>query len=127
MPPKQTRQPDPNQLSIQAFYKKEVVIEGAASPPSPTTPGDGFTEAELAAIDPLNRPWNPEREYEESSIEHLVPGPRAVTFMGRAAHLNTYFGHNPKQPRAAGHHILVVKDDSAAISVRPSCSIHSAS
>jgi hypothetical protein len=121
MPPskhvKQAGQTDSGQLSIQSFYRKEVVVEGEAPPPSPARPGDGFTEAELAAIDPLNRPWNPEREYEETSIEDLVPGPRAVTFMGRVVHLNTYFGHNPKQPRAAGHHVLVVKDDMAAISV----------
>ncbi|KUJ18309.1 uncharacterized protein LY89DRAFT_552487, partial [Mollisia scopiformis] len=81
--------------------------------------GDGFTEAELAAaIDPLNRPWNPEREYEESSIGQLVPGPRAVTFMGRVVHLNTFFGHHPKQPRAAGFHSIILKDDSAAILIK---------
>ncbi|KAE8441587.1 hypothetical protein EG329_004672, partial [Mollisiaceae sp. DMI_Dod_QoI] len=113
---KQTKQDQP---SIQSFYQKEVAIGEEASPSSPAKPGDGFTEAELAAaVDPLSRPWNPEREYEELNISQLVPGPRAVTFMGRIVHCNTYFGHNPKQPRAAGFHSLIVKDDSAAITIK---------
>lgn len=107
-----------SQPTIQAFYQKEIAVENEAPPPSPIKPGDGFTEAELAAAaDPLSRPWNPDREYDECNISQLIPGPKAVTFMGRIVHLNTYFGQNPKQPRAAGHHLLVVKDDSAAITV----------
>jgi len=106
--------------SIQAFYKPEVRIPQAALPePEPAKPGDGFTEEELAdALDPLHRKWNPEREYEECSISQLIPGPRAVTFIGRIVNLKTVAGRDAKQPKASGFHVLIVKDDSAAISVR---------
>ena len=105
--------------SIQSFYKPEVRIPQPALPVSePAKPGDGFTEEELAdALDPLHRKWNPEREYEESSISQLVPGPRAVTFVGRIVNLRTVSGRCAKQPKASGFHILIVKDDEAAISV----------
>ncbi|XMA07561.1 hypothetical protein WAI453_000352 [Rhynchosporium graminicola] len=105
--------------SIQSFYKREV--QGEKEPPpdaSSAKAGDGFTEEELSdAIDPLSRRWNPEREYEEMSISQLIPGPRAVTFVGRIVNLASFFGIVPKQPKAAGFQSLIVKDDSAAISV----------
>ena len=105
--------------SIQAFYKPEVRIDKPALPkPIPTKPGDGFTEEELAdALDPLHRKWNPEREYEECSISQLIPGPRAVIFVGRIVSLKTVAGRCAKQPKASGFHVLILKDDSAAISV----------
>ncbi|KAH6712968.1 hypothetical protein BKA61DRAFT_66343 [Leptodontidium sp. MPI-SDFR-AT-0119] len=106
--------------SIQSFYKREIPEE--KKPPtdaSPVNVGDGFTEEELSdALDPLSRKWNPEREYEEQIIAQLIPGPRAVTFVGRIVNLATFFGHTPKQPKAAGFHSLIVKDDSAAISIK---------
>jgi hypothetical protein len=110
----------PTHPSIQSFYKREVRIQNTEAPEAISAkPGDGFTEEELAdALDPLNRKWNPEREYEELNISQLVPGPRAVTFCGRIVNLNTVHGRNPKQPKASGWHFLIVKDDSAAISVR---------
>jgi hypothetical protein len=106
--------------SIQSFYKPEVRNPQAVPQISePTKPGDGFTEEELAdALDPLHRQWNPEREYEEISISQLIPGPRAITFVGRIVNLKTVAGRCAKQPKASGFHILIVKDDSAAISVR---------
>ncbi|KAH7350983.1 hypothetical protein BKA65DRAFT_453725 [Rhexocercosporidium sp. MPI-PUGE-AT-0058] len=106
--------------SIQSFYKREITTEKEPSPDDfPAKAGDGFTEEELSdALDPLNRRWNPERGYEELSIVQLIPGPRAVTFVGRIVNLTTFFGHTPKQPKAAGFHSLIVKDDSAAISIK---------
>jgi hypothetical protein len=105
--------------SIQAFYKREVPTSaGSAAPPEPPRQGDGFTEGELAdALDPLNRKWDPEREYEESGIAELVPGPKAVTFVGRVVNVSTVWGRSQKQPKAAGWHYLILKDDFAAISV----------
>jgi hypothetical protein len=105
--------------SIQAFYKPEVRISNAATlPPSPTKPGDGFTEEELAdALDPLHRKWNPEREYEECGVGQLVPGPRAVTFVGRVVNLRTVMGKSAKVPKASGFHALIVRDDEGAVSV----------
>lgn len=123
MPPKDSRKsqssPDSKHVSIQSFSGKEVRLEKTA-PAAAELPkaGDGFTEDELAsAIDPLNRKWDPEKEYEELSIDQLIPGPRAVTFVGRIVNLSTRFGSNPKQPRATGWHFMIIKDDSGAISV----------
>ncbi|TVY57712.1 hypothetical protein LCER1_G001285 [Lachnellula cervina] len=106
--------------SIQSFYKREAATEnGEAAPEEPPRRGDGFTEEELAdAVDPLNRKWNPEREYEECTIDQLVPGPKAVTFVGRIVNFTTIIGHSQKQPKASGWHYMLVKDDSAAISVK---------
>jgi len=105
--------------SIQAFYKPEVRLPAhpiQAHPPS--KPGDGFTEAELSdALDPLHRKWNPEREYEECSISQLVPGPRAVTFVGRVVNVRTIVGVDKKQPKAKGFHALILRDDEGAVSV----------
>jgi hypothetical protein len=123
MPPKDSQKsqssPGSNHPFIQSFYRKEVRLDKPA--PAATEhfkAGDGFTEDELAsAIDPLNRKWDPEKEYEELSIDQLIPGPRAVTFVGRIVNLNTRFGSNPKQPKATGWHFMVIKDDSAVISV----------
>jgi hypothetical protein len=107
--------------SIQSFYKREVQKNGETVPDSePTKEGDGFTEEELAdALDPLNRKWNPQREYYELNIDGLIPGPRAVTFVGRVVNVNTIFGRCPKQPKATGWHYVLLRDDSAAISVCP--------
>jgi len=108
--------------SIQSFYKREVPKPPSKDQPSPelVRPGDGFTEEELAdALDPLNRKWNPEREYNEMGIGELVPGPKAVTFVGRVVNLSTITGRSSKQPKAAGWHYLILKDNAAAISVTP--------
>lgn len=103
--------------SIRTFYQKEVPLATTSAASTPKV-GDGFTEEELAdSLDPLNKKWNPEREYEEVSIVQLVPGPRAVTFAGRIVNLRTMMGTNPKQPKANGWHSLIVKDDSGAVEV----------
>jgi hypothetical protein len=111
----------PSYPSIQSFYKREVSTPAKQDEevqPSPTTRGDGFTEEELAdALDPLKRKWNPEREYDECTIDKLIPGPKAVTFVGRIVNVSTIHGSSQKQPKAAGWHYLIVKDDTAAISV----------
>jgi len=81
-------------------------------------PGDGFTKEEVAnAFDPLTCNFDTNREYEDSSIDQLIPGPKAVTFAGRIVNLGTMLGDDPKHPKAAGWHNLIVKDDSAAIGV----------
>ena len=109
--------------SIQSFYKREVPTSAKKDEeqqPSSKKQGDGFTEEEFAdALDPLKRKWNPEREYEEATIDKLVPGPKAVAFVGRIVNVSTIFGSSQKQPKAAGWHYLIVKDDTAAISVCP--------
>jgi hypothetical protein len=107
--------------SIQSFYKREVPTPAKNEEEhqsSPSKRGDGFTEEELTdALDPLKRQWNPEREYDECTIDKLIPGPKAVTFVGRIVNLTTIHGSSQKQPKAAGWHYLIVKDDTAAISV----------
>jgi hypothetical protein len=113
--------------SIQSFYKREVATQnGEAAPEAPPRQGDGFTEEELAdATDPLNRKWNPEREYEEFTIDQLITGPKAVTFVGRIVNFTTVIGQSQKQPKASGWHYMLVKDDTAAISVSSSFLIES--
>ena len=122
MPKNSPPQPIPEKLSIQAFYKPEVrgaTTSAQAAPPSPAKAGDGFTEEELAdALDPLHRKWDPEREYEEVGISGLVPGPRAVTFVGRVVNMRTMLGRDAKMPKARGWHGIVLRDDEGAISVR---------
>jgi hypothetical protein len=115
----------PSYPSIQSFYKREVPApakkEEVLLSSSPSKLCDGFTEEELAdALDPLKRKWNPEREYEECTIDKLVPGPKAVTFVGRIVNLSTIHGSSQKQPKAAGWHYLIGKDDTAAVSVSSS-------
>jgi hypothetical protein len=110
--------------SIQSFYKPEVLLPPpTTSAPAPTTPGDGFTEEELAdTLDPLQRKWNPEREYEECGIGELVPGPKAVRFCGRVVGLRTLMGGcgggKGIGMKARGWHGVVLRDDLGAISVR---------
>ncbi|KAL2071499.1 hypothetical protein VTL71DRAFT_12734 [Oculimacula yallundae] len=105
--------------SIQSFYKREIQADKETQDASPVKAGDGFTEEELSdAVDPLSRKWNPEREYEKMNISQLIPGPRAVTFVGRVVNLSTFFGRVPKQPKAAGFSSLIIKDDTAAISIK---------
>lgn len=105
--------------SIQSFYKREIKAEDSrAASAQQSGRGDGFTEEELAdATDPLNLKWNRERDYEESTIDLLVPGPKPVRFVGRIVNYNTFHGQSQGQPKASGWHYILVKDDTAAISV----------
>ncbi len=67
-----------------ALFYKEGRQDTPVAEPGPFKPGDGFTEEEVAsALDPLNRKWDPDKEYEEQSIDQVIPGPRAITFVGR--------------------------------------------
>ena len=112
--------------SIQTFYRREVPKPTENEPPTSSTivPGDGFTEKELSdARDPLNRKWKPEQEYEELGIGDLVPGPKAVTFIGRVVNVSTIWGRSQKQPKAAGWHYLILKNNTAAISVSYPCEL----
>ncbi|TVY82070.1 Meiosis-specific with OB domain-containing protein [Lachnellula suecica] len=109
----------PGYPSIQSFYKREIAVEHEAAPEELPRRGDGFTEEELAdAKDPLNRVWNPDREYEDSTIDQLVPGPRSVTFEGRIVNFTTVHGKSQNQPKASGWHYMLVKDDTGAISIK---------
>lgn len=76
----------PGYPSVQSFYKREVVHstikKGEDLAHKAVRQGDGFTEEELAdALDPMNKKWNPDRDYEEMTIAELLPGPKAVLFM----------------------------------------------
>ncbi|EDN91607.1 hypothetical protein SS1G_01010 [Sclerotinia sclerotiorum 1980 UF-70] len=81
--------------------------------------GDGFTEEELIeAVDPLTRKWNPSREYENLGVGELVPGPKAVTFIGRVVSFTTIIGKSAKQPRARGWHYTGVRGEGGVVSVK---------
>lgn len=115
---KQSTSKSPN-ASIQAFFEAEKRTPQDQHPQgTPGQPGDGFTEEEVVDnFNPLNCKFDSSREYEDSPIGQLVPGPRAVTFAGRIVHVGTMYGKDSKHPKAAGWHNLTVKDDSAAIGV----------
>lgn len=61
--------------------------------------------------------WIPAREYDETDIGSLIPGPQCVTFIGRVA--NFYDQSTPsKMPQAAkGCVKIIVKDDTGALTV----------
>ncbi|CAG8951549.1 hypothetical protein HYFRA_00007465 [Hymenoscyphus fraxineus] len=109
--------------SIQSFYKREVPAEKTR--PNTTEPeissrcDDGFNEEELLqAKDPMSRKWSPSREYEESTIDKLVPGPNFVTFHGRVVNFSTIKGSSSVEKKAAGWHNLLLKDNTAAIHIK---------
>ncbi|KAI1005191.1 hypothetical protein K3495_g3024 [Podosphaera aphanis] len=106
------------QMATPSIYKSKALTTPFLPSNTAPKPGDGFTEIELArALDPLQRDWDPKRKYESFSIAHLVPGPKAVTFKGRIVNLSTRYGSSATQPKAKGWHYLIVKDDTAAITV----------
>lgn len=91
----------------------------AAAPPSKPSVGDGFTHQERSdALKPdFAQPWVPPADYEECQIRDLLPGPRAVTFMGRVANIFD-IANTPKTARSAkGCVKLCVKDETGAITV----------
>lgn len=109
--------------SVQSFYKREILVaatgtEDIAHPPSSASLGDGFTEQELAdATSPLNRKWNPEREYEERRIVELEPGPLAVRFVGRVVNFSTFVGRSSKESAARGWQYVGVRDEGGVCNV----------
>ncbi|KAF5874832.1 putative myo-inositol-1-phosphate synthase protein [Botrytis fragariae] len=81
--------------------------------------GDGFTEEELhEAMDPLAQKWNPSREYESMTVGELIPGPKAVTFIGRVVSFATIIGKSAKQPRARGWHYVGVRGEGGVVSIK---------
>ncbi|KAF7914941.1 hypothetical protein BELL_0327g00060 [Botrytis elliptica] len=81
--------------------------------------GDGFTEEELhEAMDPLAKKWNPSREYESLAVGELIPGPKAVTFIGRVVSFATIIGKSAKQPRARGWHYVGVRGEGGVVSIK---------
>ncbi|KAM3158725.1 hypothetical protein ABEW05_000756 [Botrytis cinerea] len=81
--------------------------------------GDGFTEEELhEAMDPLAKKWNPSREYESMTVGELIPGPKAVTFIGRVVSFATIIGKSAKQARARGWHYVGVRGEGGVVSIK---------
>lgn len=80
--------------------------------------GDGFTPEEMeASVSLTPEQWQPSQDYDDVSIGDLSPGPRRVTFVARIVN----FYNQPivsKKPQAAkGCLNMLVKDDTAAITV----------
>ncbi|RKF77605.1 putative nucleic acid-binding protein [Golovinomyces cichoracearum] len=106
-------------ISIDSFYKREVQAGQHVTNDLRSEPGDGFTETEIMnTLDPLSRDWDPDREYEKVAICRLNPGPKAVTFIGKIVNFSTRFGSSAEQPRAKGWHHLIIKDGTAALSMK---------
>lgn len=109
------------QTTIQSFYSREVPLPEDKRQPNKSalsTPGDGFTSAEVAAVfDPLQTKFKPTREYLEMVIAALEAGPKTVMFTGRIVNFSIYVGKSKSQTSAKGWHHLIVKDDTGAICV----------
>jgi len=104
--------------SIQSFFPLSSSPSRSSSSPTKSTSGDGFTTQELdATLPPSAGVWVPQREYEESDIGALIPGPKWRTLVGRVA--NFYDHSTPsKMPQAAkGCVKIIVKDDTGALTV----------
>ncbi|KAF6826749.1 nucleic acid-binding protein [Colletotrichum plurivorum] len=106
-------------LSIQAFYKKELLQSPRkASASSKHLQDDGFTKKEVEARNnPLDRPWTPLEEYREVCIAHIEPGPGLIRFNGRIVNYSAAF-LDSKNIYSRPAHQLIVKDDTGAISVK---------
>ncbi|KAI9752989.1 MAG: hypothetical protein M1835_001055 [Candelina submexicana] len=111
----------PSFPSIQSFFRPKSSAEESkvVRSRSPTNPGDGFTADEMEqALHPILKSWTPRQEYEEMDIASLIPGTKAVTFIGRVAN---FFDQQTqsKMPNAAkGFNKLVVGDESGALTIR---------
>lgn len=110
--------------SIQQFFLPTPSTSPAkrtqATPASNPPVGDGFTAEEFQeALQPKPiENWHPDHEYDDVSIGSLMPGPKAVTIMGRIANIFDV-ANSPKTPKSArGCVKLCVKDSTGAITVR---------
>ncbi|KAL0942513.1 uncharacterized protein CTRU02_200399 [Colletotrichum truncatum] len=106
-------------LSIQAFYEREVATLSSTEPPSIRQPQDnGFTQAEIEArTNPLGRSWAPSVEYQELDIAHIQPGPALIRFTGRIINYAPSF-LDSKNIYSRPAHLLIVKDDTGAVAVK---------
>ncbi|KAI9664361.1 MAG: hypothetical protein M1831_002294 [Alyxoria varia] len=115
--------------SIQSFFHPSSspissTSKGGQSPNRPhETPAselaDGFSSTEVnRVLYPTVENWVPERNYEEREIGSLIPGPQAITIVGRI--VNFYDQVTPsKMPQAAkGCMKVIVKDNTGALTVR---------
>ena len=110
----------PSHPSIQSFYQREIPVKEAKRHQSKelSIPGDAFTKEEIEdALDPLNAHFNPRREYQRCDIASLIPGPRAVIFMGRIVNFSVYYGRSKSHAAAKGWHRIIVKDNTGALCV----------
>lgn len=105
--------------SVKSFFQTEVrQVPNSVIDNDPAQPGDGFTAAEIEeAIDPLKRSFNPVKDYSDSGIIDLKPGPGLVAFMGRVVNFCTRFGRSKNERAAKGWHLVVLRDDTAIICV----------
>ena len=114
--------------SIQSFFQPSSSPSSSPSRDgqSPTRPlqtaaselADGFSSTEVnRVLCPTVENWVPERDYEEKEIGSLIPGPRAITVVGRI--VNFYDQTTPsKMPQAAKGCIkIIVKDNTGALTV----------
>lgn len=109
-------------MSIQSFFppQRSPAKQQTSSP----SPGDGFTSTELneALNPPVLEDWDPPREYTDTDIAELLPGPGRISFRGRIVGLWDVNAVH-KMPRSArGYVKLIIRDDTGAITVRLSSS-----
>ena len=106
--------------NIPSFFKSEMFSKDfpQTSVMRPAKADDGSTSEEIkATLDSSLPQWQPRREYRQSDIESLVPGPSCVSFRGRVVNLyqQQRSGQMPKEVEGCWR--LIVKDDTGAILV----------
>jgi hypothetical protein len=106
--------------SIESYFPP--VASSAHRSSSSFIDGDGFTTEEATALSSSPpSSWIPEKEYEEVDIASIAGGPRPVLIQGRVVNFFDQVSNRrgSKHPHsAAGCVKMIVKDDTAAISVR---------
>ncbi|KAI1429216.1 hypothetical protein F5Y12DRAFT_798534 [Xylaria sp. FL1777] len=108
--------------SIQSFYSREVISEGAEVPSNPVEVGDGFTSSEReAAINPLSRPFQPSRQYDVCPIAELQTGMHNYKIEGRLVNFSSDSTSHGTQTSAGGYYFLVISDGTAAMAIKIYC------
>lgn len=77
---------------------------------------NGFTQAELQALNPLSRQWTPTEDYQKVLINDILPGKGCICFSGRIVSCKPA-EIDAKAQYSKAYHYLIVKDDTGAIAV----------
>ncbi|KAF2762669.1 hypothetical protein EJ05DRAFT_495538 [Pseudovirgaria hyperparasitica] len=109
--------------SVQSFFQPtfaSISRSGSSSELGKDLTGDGFSAEDVNSVinPPVNTNWTPTRDYEETDIADLVPGPRCVTFMGRIVNVFDLVTPSKKPKAAKGCLKMVLRDDTGTVTVR---------
>jgi hypothetical protein len=113
----------PPQSSIQSYFSSSSSPSRSSSPVKPSSSSSptraGTHPPSSPTIPPSpDKSWVPEKDYTEVDIESLVPGPQSIKIQGRIVNFFDLTATS-KNPRGAKGCIkIIVKDDTAAMTVK---------